>query len=171
MNFSQIASATTKIAAYTRFIGVGIKPDDKIEPVKKPEPGISSEIVEIALEDAENLIKNSGAIIAVDRVHTALHGYFKAVCLNSNIEFNENANLITLWGLIRQNHPAFDNSTNKNDDIIKMLRNISTIIDSINNIRNKSSVAHPNENLLNEPEAMLAINLARSILHYVDSLI
>jgi Abortive infection C-terminus len=36
-------------------------------------------------------------------------------------------------------------------------------------LRNNASVAHPNEALLDEPEAMLAINAARTILHYLDA--
>jgi hypothetical protein len=38
-------------------------------------------------------------------------------------------------------------------------------------IRNKSSIAHPNDELLSEAEAMFAINCARSILQYLDSII
>ena len=35
--------------------------------------------------------------------------------------------------------------------------------------RNNASVARPNEELRDAPEAMLAVNTARSILHYVDA--
>jgi hypothetical protein len=41
-------------------------------------------------------------------------------------------------------------------------------VDALNPLRNKASVAHANPVLLPEPEAMLVINAARSILHYVD---
>lgn len=36
-------------------------------------------------------------------------------------------------------------------------------------IRNHASVAHPIEELLEEPEPMLVINITRSILHYLDA--
>ena len=36
-------------------------------------------------------------------------------------------------------------------------------------IRNRSSFAHPTKGLLEVPEAMLVINAARTILHYLDA--
>lgn len=46
---------------------------------------------------------------------------------------------------------------------------IATILDALNPIRNSASVAHPNLDLLSEADAMLAINAARTILHYVEA--
>jgi hypothetical protein len=40
---------------------------------------------------------------------------------------------------------------------------------SLNPIRNNASVAHPNEELLNKEEAMLVINVTRTLLHYLDA--
>lgn len=69
---------------------------------------------------------------------------------------------------MRQHHPIFAEQRD-NTEVNKILKSISTIIDSINTIRNKSSIAHPNEVLLDESEAILAINCSRSLLHYLDS--
>jgi len=38
----------------------------------------------------------------------------------------------------------------------------------MNPIRNEASVAHPNKDLLDPPEAALVSNTARTILHYLD---
>ena len=38
----------------------------------------------------------------------------------------------------------------------------------MNPVRNYGSLAHPNENPLEEPEAMLAVNAVRSLLHYLN---
>ena len=46
---------------------------------------------------------------------------------------------------------------------------MATILDSMNSLRNRASVAHPNESLLEDPEAMLVINSARTVLHYIDA--
>lgn len=43
------------------------------------------------------------------------------------------------------------------------------IVDALNPLRNRASLAHPNESLLAEPEAMLVINSVRTLLHYIDS--
>lgn len=42
------------------------------------------------------------------------------------------------------------------------------IMDAMNPIRNEGSLAHPNNDLLAPPEAALVINMARTILHYID---
>jgi hypothetical protein len=39
----------------------------------------------------------------------------------------------------------------------------------MNPVRNMASVAHPTTALLKEPEAMLVINVCRSILQYLDA--
>jgi hypothetical protein len=45
------------------------------DPVANPSPAFTTDVVERALVDAEQLLSGSGPISAVDRVHTALHGY------------------------------------------------------------------------------------------------
>jgi hypothetical protein len=46
---------------------------------------------------------------------------------------------------------------------------IANVLDSLNTLRNRASIAHPNEALLTKPEAILAINSGRTLLHYLDS--
>jgi hypothetical protein len=53
-------------------------------------------------------------------------------------------------------------------DILRILRAMGAILDALNPLRNKASVAHPNPVLLPETEAMLVINSVRTILHYLD---
>ena len=42
-------------------------------------------------------------------------------------------------------------------------------MDALNPARNRGSVAHPNEELLDPDEAMLFINSARTVLQYLDA--
>jgi hypothetical protein len=46
---------------------------------------------------------------------------------------------------------------------------MATVVDVLNPLRNKASVAHPNQDLLAEPEALLVINSVRTLLNYLDS--
>lgn len=48
-------------------------------------------------------------------------------------------------------------------------RAMATVLDSLNPLRNNASVAHPNEELLDEPEAHLAINAARTVFAFLDA--
>lgn len=136
--------------------------------VEQPTLRITSEVVERALLDAQELLRATGATSGVDRLHTALHGYLREVCGGAGLKAVEDAPLTDLFKQIREKHPAFRDLGPRSDDILRVLRALATILDTLNPLRNKASVAHPNPTLLAEPEAMLAINAARSILHYID---
>jgi hypothetical protein len=45
---------------------------------------------------------------------------------------------------------------------------MAVIVDALSPLRNRASVAHPNKDLLEQPEAMLVINTVRTLLHYVN---
>lgn len=51
----------------------------------------------------------------------------------------------------------------------RILKVMATLVNDLNPIRNSYSVAHPNDNLLEEAEAMLVINSVRTLLHYLNS--
>ena len=138
-------------------------------PVSNPAPVSTSEVVKRAIGDAETLIKTTGATSGVDRIHTALHGYMKAVCDRKGITYTGDPTILALFTLIRNQHPAFSGSGPKAEDITKICRAMGVVMDSLNPIRNHASVAHPNEELIEEPEAMLVINITRSILHYLEA--
>jgi hypothetical protein len=55
------------------------------------------------------------------------------------------------------------------DEITRVLNSMGNVLDALNPIRNRASVAHPNTELLDEPEALLAINAGRTIFAYVDA--
>jgi hypothetical protein len=137
--------------------------------VAQPILRITSDVVERALADAEQLIKSTGAVSGVDRVHTALHGYLGQVCMDASISADKDLSITELFKLIREQHPVFAVSPAGAEEIMRIIRAMSTIVDAINTLRNRVSMAHPNPVLLEEPEAMLAINLVRAILHYFDS--
>lgn len=136
--------------------------------INSPNLTITSEVVERAIRDAKTLIKESGATSGVDRIHTALHGYLIAVCRSENIPVKENSSITELFKLLKERHPAFQAQVPSHDDIVKIQRSISNIIDALNTLRNKGSVAHPNDNLLKEDEAMFVINVSQAILHYIN---
>jgi hypothetical protein len=71
--------------------------------------------------------------------------------------------------LIRGQHPAFTTPGPRAQDITLILRAMNSVMDVLNPIRNNASAAHPNENLLAPAEAMLVINITRTMLHYIDA--
>ncbi len=109
-------------------------------PVRSKKPAITSAVVERAINDAERLLEKTGATSAVDRLHTVLHGYLRAVCDDEGITYSEDTMMSGLFSLIRNKHPAFADLGPRKDEILQVLRSMSGIMDQLNPIRNKSSV-------------------------------
>lgn len=164
--FKTIADAMQEVGNAIRFIAVDML-DEENDAVATPSLEITSAVIERTLLDFETLTNAHGAVSGIDHLHTALHGYLIAVCREANIAADENADITTLFNLIRQQHPKLQiNSPGAEPQ--KILRGLAQIIDAMNPFRNHGSMAHPNEKLLGEPEAMLAVNAVRSLLHYLN---
>jgi|SRR5882724_579233 len=168
--FHWLSSAFETIGYPLWFVVVDLDTSEEVQSVAVPALKITSETVDRALSDAETLIRTNGASSGLDRVHTAFHGYLRAVCNEAHINFASDSDITHLFQLIRQSHPKLqiaDPEAAKRMDQIH--RGVARIIDALNPIRNSSSMAHPNPVLLDEPEAMLAINCVRTLLHYLDA--
>jgi hypothetical protein len=101
-------------------------------------------------------------------VHTALHGYLKTVCADAQISFGRDPDITELFSQIRQHHPNLQNLGEHQESVLKVLRALGKVVDALNPARDRGSMAHPNEALLDAPEARLVINAARTLLHYLD---
>lgn len=167
--FYTIAETVTDIIKPIRFIAVDLETTEGPEAVAPPLLEITSDVVERALRDAEKLISTEGAISGVDRVHTAFHGYLRAITNKVDLTVSDKASITVLFKSIRKHHPSFQQPHPRQADIDKIMRSLANIVDALNPVRNRASVAHPNETLLEEPEAMLVINSVRSLLHYLNS--
>lgn len=137
--------------------------------VSSPQPKITTDTVERAIRDAETLIAKNGATSGVDRIHTALHGHLIAACDAEKIPYGKDPDLTQLIKLLRKHHPKLQDLGHRAQDIATVLHATGAILDALNPVRNRATVAHPNPKLLDQPEAMLVINAARTILHYLDA--
>lgn len=137
--------------------------------VASPEVNNTNESVFKALEDAEVLLTIQGASSAYDRMHTALHGFLRQICDNNNISF-VNSDAITALIPKISSYIKEQPDDGRNSKVFAMLRAAGSMLDTINYLRNHHSMSHPNENLLKESDAKFSINLARSIMTYIDDL-
>jgi hypothetical protein len=154
--------------AHVQFLRVAQRLED-VSGVATPTLASTSEVVERALADAEHLIQTTGATSGVDRIHTALHGYLRAVCTSEGIPYPKEATINVLFNHVREQHPAFVRTVPRADDITKICRAMGKVMDVLNPIRNDGSMAHPNEELLDDAEAMLVIHMTRTMLHYINA--
>lgn len=129
----------------------------------------ASAIVRRALADADSLIRTTGPQSAVDRVHTAMHGYLHNLCAEANISVSaQRPTMGQLFKALRAEHPALADLGMRADDVARMLGSMASILDALNPVRNSASVAHPNEQLICEAEAVLVVNSVRTMLAYLE---
>jgi hypothetical protein len=167
--FKKIADTIYEIGPYIRFVAVSLLEEESTPAVARPTLRTTSNVVRAALDDAEHLIHSRGALNGLDRVHTALHGYLRAVVESLAITVSEDAGITELFKITLTNHPSFNPSSPRKSDVTKILRAMSNIVDALNPLRNRASLAHPNDSLLEPAEAMLVINIVRTLLQYLDS--
>ncbi len=137
--------------------------------VNSPAPVQTSEVVFEALKDAEVLLSLRGPKNAVDRAHTALHGYLKKLCLDRGEPLTRDAPLTEVFKVLREKFPEFSSIIPHDAEAKRVFGSLASALDSLNTIRNRGTLAHPNELLLEPAEAMLYINLSRAVLAYIES--
>jgi hypothetical protein len=140
--------------------------------VSTPSLLITSDAVERALNDADALLQSGrGAASAMDRIHTSFHGYLLQACRSAGLSVDkaEEMRATALFRILREKHPALSYAGPRAGEIQSILRTASAIVDAVNTLRNNASIAHPAEALIPDPEAMLAINQIRSLLHYLEA--
>ncbi|MGE7600086.1 HEPN domain-containing protein [Lysinibacillus fusiformis] len=108
------------------------------------------EFVNEVLQQAETLITNHTYSSAVDRAHTAVHGYLKALCAKQNITFpNSNVKIHDMWGALKTKHPSFNINIKEGHKPINQTANaIGRFLENMNEIRNEQSFSHPNEYII-----------------------
>ncbi len=167
--FHAAATALAELGHAVRFIAIAPEVRGAPEIVAAPAPSASTATVERALRDAQVLLEKAGATSAVDRVHTAIHAYLRELCRRADVPCSKDPTVAELFKNLREHHPAFAGPSAHDAEMTRMLRAIATILDSSTTLRNRASGAHPNEQMLAEPEAILVINAVRTLLHYLDA--
>jgi len=167
-NASAIAHTLGELGHYVRFVAVECNVEDTPSPVPSPNLAITSDLVERALAETERAVANKGGVAGVDRAHTAFHGYLRAICAQAQIEHGADADITQLFKLIQKHHPAMRAKGPRGEDVVKIGRAMASILDVLNPLRNRATLAHANDTLLADGDAMLVINTIRTLLHYLN---
>ena len=157
-----------KMAVYKELLELSHRLDADGE-VDTPQIQATSDVVREALKDAEVLLKERGPKSAVDRAHTALHGYLKKLCSDRKLTLPSDPSLTAVFKVLREQFDEFTISIACDEEAKRVFGSMASALDSLNTIRNRRTMAHPNELLLDHPEAMLYINLSRAVLGYIES--
>jgi hypothetical protein len=141
---------------------------ETVDYVSPPEPiAPQASVVARALSDAKALIGHANASSAIDRAHTALHGYLVDLCLKNGIETSQDISTSKAFKSLRVSHPALTPDGPRSADVTRVLQAFATSVDAFSTIRNNASMAHANE-LLDEPEATAVINAIYTIFRYIQ---
>ncbi len=121
-----------------------------------------SEIVKKAVDDAHMFIREGKYDSAIDRVHTAVHGYLRDMLRMYGVQFKEDDSIPALFSKLLSAYDSVIEPVVVAGRIKSVLRSAGGIMNAINELRNNNSVAHPNEQLIKEREAKLEIRHSHS---------
>lgn len=171
--FKAIADTITEISPnrpMVRFVVMQLDTEtDSSLQVSTPSPKITSESVNSALADAELLARSRGPATAVDRAHTAVHAYLRAALVRAGQEVLPLASATDLFKQLREHDEGLRSLVEGGDHSKRIIMALASIVDATNTLRNTASAAHPSAQMLQSAEAMLVINAARSLIHYLDA--
>jgi hypothetical protein len=119
--------------------------------VGRPSSLATSEVVRRALDDADALLRAGGPTSCVDRVHTSLHGHLRYLCLEAHLEFEESDSTVALLKKLRRGHDALGDLGPREDEMAKVMNAAGSILDALNPVRNRASVAHPTRTCSGKP--------------------
>ncbi|ABC27497.1 conserved hypothetical protein [Hahella chejuensis KCTC 2396] len=130
---------------------------------------ISTSVIR-ALGDAKALIGTVDSSSAIDRAHTALHGYLVQLCTDNQIDLPSDPTASKAFKQLRQFHPALQASGHRAEDVTKVLNSFAASIDAFSTLRNRASLAHVND-LLDVPEATAIVNAMYTVFRYIQDCI
>jgi hypothetical protein len=162
-------SGELRTAERAAEIGALIQRLESAGPVSSSVPAASSAVVASAIADADSLLRTTGAPSGVDRMHTAFHGFLKAVCERAGIALGSDPSMTEIYGILRRRHRKLQDLGPHSMEIDRVLKALATALDSLNTIRNRATLAHPNDQILPAEEALLCINTVRTFMSYLDA--
>lgn len=133
--------------------------------------GISvTDAITRAIDDAEVFMSDGKYDSAFDRVHTAFHGYLRKKLDDLGESYEESDTLNQLYNKLHS-YVSTHITTDIAGLIKTTLRSASGVINSINELRNRHSLAHPNDELISAREAQLCIRLVKELSDYIEKVV
>ena len=121
-----------------------------------------------AIEDAYIFIREGKYDSAVDRVHTAFHGYLRQMLTEHGASFGPDDSLPALYSKLHTFYEGNMQPVDVGERVKTILRSAGGMINAVNELRNNNTVAHPNGQLIQEREAQLVIRLINAVVDYIE---
>lgn len=123
-----------------------------------------------AVDDAEVFIRESRFDSAVDRVHTAFHGYLRQLLTEHGVDYGADDGLPALFAKLHGYYGGSIQPADVADRVKNVLRSAGGMINAVNELRNNNTIAHPNGQLIQKREAQLVIRLVNAVVDYIEDL-
>ncbi len=140
--------------------------EDTEQMLKVPKK-VKNDTLKLAMNDANKFILDKNYTSALDRIHTFFMGYIREDLKCKNIEYTETE---TLNQLFKKLYSYYENKESLDKKIGTILKSMTGAISSINDLRNKNSLSHPNEYIVNQRDAKLAIDAVSLIINYLEKI-
>lgn len=127
-----------------------------------------NDVIVQAVEDAEFFMSNGEYQRAFDRVHTAFHGYLIAILKKYGILVSKDENLSKLYNRVQTLIETEIQPVEIANLVKTTIRSSNGMISSLNEARNKYSLAHPNTNVIGKKEAKLIIGITSTVSDYIS---
>ena len=124
--------------------------------------------IQKAVGDAEVFIREGRYDSAVDRVHTALHGYLRELLKEHGMSYGDDDKLPALFAKLHGYYGDYIQPADVGDRIKNILRSAGGMINAVNELRNNNTIAHPNGQLIQKREAQLVIRLVNAVVDYIE---
>lgn len=119
-----------------------------------------------AIDDANLFMSEGKYDSAYDRIHTFFMGYIRSILDEKDISYNEKDTCNKLYNLLYSS--INDGNSEVEQKKKTIFKSMTGTINSINDFRNKNSLAHDNGNILSKADAKLTINLIDIITDYIE---
>lgn len=129
-----------------------------------------TEVIAKSIADAELLMSQGKYDSALDRVHTAFHGYLRKVLENRGVSYEESDTLSQLYSKLHSDVSSMIGSASIAGLIKTAIRSSSGVVASFNDMRNRHSLSHPNDELIQKRESEFMIKLIKDITDYINSI-
>ena len=142
--------------------------EDKGTDVSFQQIAARSGMVQKAVEDAEVFIREGKYDSAVDRVHTAFHGYLRQLLTEHSVAYGADDGLPSLFSKLHGYYGDSIQPADVAERLRTILRSAGGMINAVNELRNNNTIAHPNGQLIQKREAQLVIRMVHAVVDYVE---
>lgn len=123
-----------------------------------------------SIEDALVFIREGKYDSAVDRVHTAFHGYLRQLLNEHSAYYTVDESLPALYAKLHVYYESHIQPADVGERVKMILRSAGGMVNAVNELRNNNTVAHPNGQLIQKKESQLVIRLVNAIIDYIEDI-